>query len=190
MKNIDLNQLRDRAYQCALDHGFHEQELSNEHFLMLVITELSEAIEAERKGRRADKEAMIDTIEAGGWHWGFFEEFVKDTVEDELADAVIRLLDLAGLRGISLGLVQNWLEKGRDGIMSTFCTEETFSESAFRISMLPVRCEEVSDFPTMINDMILLIFGLAKSMGIDLIFYIEQKMKYNELREYKHNKKY
>lgn len=197
MSNIDLNQLRDRAYQCALDHGFHEQELSNEHFLMLVITEFSEAIEADRMDKQADKfgfDVALANAYQGvvrpEWFGYAYNRCIKGSVEEELADAVIRLLDLAGLRGISLELVQNWLEKGRDGIMSTFCTEETFSESAFRISMLPVRCEEVSDFPTMINDMILLIFGLAKSMGIDLIFYIEQKMKYNELREYKHNKKY
>ena len=31
-----------------------------------------------------------------------FDEYIKDTVGDELADAVIRLLDLAGLKRIDL----------------------------------------------------------------------------------------
>ena len=31
-----------------------------------------------------------------------FEEYVKDTVEDELADAAIRLLDLAGANNLNL----------------------------------------------------------------------------------------
>lgn len=51
MSKIDFNALRDRAYKCACDHGFHNTELSNGHLLMLVITELSEAVEADRKGR-------------------------------------------------------------------------------------------------------------------------------------------
>ena len=51
MSKIDLNALRDRAYKTACEHGFHDEELSNEHCLMLVITELSEAIEADRKGK-------------------------------------------------------------------------------------------------------------------------------------------
>ena len=32
-----------------------------------------------------------------------YRDFIKDTVEDELADACIRLLDLAGLRNVDLG---------------------------------------------------------------------------------------
>nr|DAV62739.1 MAG TPA: hypothetical protein [Caudoviricetes sp.] len=34
------------------------------------------------------------------------------------------------------------------------------------------------------------IFGFAKHLKIDLIWHIEQKMKYNELREKMHRKKY
>ena len=50
----DLNELRDRAYKTACEHGFHEEELSDMHLLMLVITELSEAVEADRKGILGD----------------------------------------------------------------------------------------------------------------------------------------
>jgi hypothetical protein len=38
--------------------------------------------------------------------------------------------------------------------------------------------------------MILSIFGLAKYLDIGLLWHIEQKMKYNELREKMHGKKY
>lgn len=41
----------DRAYRNACEHGFHDEKLSVEHFLMLVITEISEAVEADRAGR-------------------------------------------------------------------------------------------------------------------------------------------
>ena len=51
---MNLNELRDRAYKTACDHGFHDEELSNEHCLCLVISELMEAVEADRKGKRAD----------------------------------------------------------------------------------------------------------------------------------------
>lgn len=49
MSKIDFNALRDRAYKCACAHGFHNTELINEHFLCLVISELMEAVEADRK---------------------------------------------------------------------------------------------------------------------------------------------
>lgn len=47
---MNLNELRDKAYKCAVTHGWHEEEYSNEHFLCLVISELMEAVEADRKG--------------------------------------------------------------------------------------------------------------------------------------------
>lgn len=48
---MNLNKLRDKAYQCAVAHGWHEENLSDEHFLCLVISELMEAVEADRKGK-------------------------------------------------------------------------------------------------------------------------------------------
>ena len=45
------NELRDRAYQCACRPGFHDKEYSNAHCLMLIITEIIEAVDADRKGK-------------------------------------------------------------------------------------------------------------------------------------------
>ena len=49
---MNLNELRDKAYKNACEHGFHDQELSNEHCLCLIISELMEAVEADRKGKQ------------------------------------------------------------------------------------------------------------------------------------------
>lgn len=43
-------ELIDRAYTTAKNHGFHDKELSPQHMLMLVISEIGEAVEADRKG--------------------------------------------------------------------------------------------------------------------------------------------
>lgn len=112
MSKIDLNVLRDRAYKTACEHGFHEQELSNEHCLCLVISELMEAMEADRKRKYFKGKIMFERdfnlysalVEENVRYRNAFEKHIKDTVGDELADSVIRLLDLAGLRGISLEL--------------------------------------------------------------------------------------
>lgn len=32
---MNLNELRDKAYRNAVTHGFHDEELSNEHCLKL-----------------------------------------------------------------------------------------------------------------------------------------------------------
>ena len=175
---MNLNELRDRAYKTACDHGFHDEELSNDHCLCLVISELMEAVEADRKGRFAkvpvDKKDTI--FDERTFHYQNkyfaenFEAYIKDCVEDELADACIRLLDLCGLRKID---IEDFTEE------MLYDAEESCNEYEY-------------DYPLggQLNSMLLAIFGLAKHLDIDLIWHINQKMRYNELRENKHGKKY
>ena len=192
---MNLNELRDKAYRNAVTHGFHDEELSNEHCLCLVISELMEAVEADRKGRFAkvpvDKKGTI--FDERTFHYQNkyfaenFETYIKDCVEDELADAVIRLLDLAGLRNIS---IDDFLEEAIYGA-SESCVGETFTESIYAISTLPIRhfYKYNYSFENQIGHMLLSIFGLAKHLNIDLLWHVNQKMRYNELRENKHGKR-
>ena len=194
---MDLNELRDRAYKTAYEHGFHDKELSNEHCLCLVISELMEAVEADRKGRHADvvkfrewqgnslaltEETRVKRFKED------FEAYIKDTVEDELADAAIRLLDLAGYRGITIEtFTEEMIFESTES-----CNDESFTESIYAIATIPVRFKYEYDysFDKQLNSMLLGIIGLSNYMGIDLLWHVEQKMRYNELRENKHGKRY
>lgn len=194
MSNINLNELRDRAYKTACEHGFHDKELSNEHCLCLIVGELMEAVEADRKGKRADRESFKSSYENEEPHYNAdfkycFEKYIKDTISDELSDAVIRLLDLAGLRGISLELANGDIDDCIEDMAEAY-KDETFTESIYSISTLPVRYDGIFDFSITVNDMILSIFGLAKHLDIDLLWHIEQKIRYNELRPMLNGKKY
>ncbi len=51
MSEINWNELKDKAHSNAVKHGFWEGRPSDKHFLCLVISELMEAVEADRKGR-------------------------------------------------------------------------------------------------------------------------------------------
>lgn len=197
MNNIDLNALRDRAYKIACDHGFHDKELSDKHLLMLVITELAEAVEADRKGR---KFKSIISFEHEFNHYSAlvdettrfkcaFERYVKDTVEDELADAVIRLLDLYGLCDIDLD--EDVFDEDTVQSYAETYWGKSFTESVFRIVRLLTSGRGTIKTSAVLPEMLLLeIFGLAKNLNIDLLWHIEQKMKYNEFREKMHGKKY
>ena len=202
MSKIDLNALRDGAYKTACEHGFHDQELSNEHCFCLVISELMKAVEADRKGKRANVDRYNKKIANSRICQGLdpdipkergyevaYNENIKGSIEEELADAVIRLLDLAGLRGISLELANGDIDDCIED-MAEACKDETFTESIYSISTLPVRYDGIFDFSITVNDMILSIFGLAKHLDIDLLWHIEQKIRYNELRPMLNGKKY
>ena len=180
------NNLRDRAYNNACKHGFHDKEYSDEHWLMLIITEIGEAVNADRKGKRADIEEFNKTTKITDF--GFmrtFERYIKDSVEDELADVVIRCLDFLGKIGFDLSETQEILEYSE----SDPCPEETciITEVMYNITSLLYSSREVG---LRVQDVIIQIFGLSEHIGIDLLWFIEQKMRYNELRIPMHGKKY
>lgn len=110
MSEINWNELKDKAHSNAVKHGFWEGRPSDKHFLCLVISELMEAVNAHRRNKFARvpanrKETIFDDRTFHHENKYFrenFEEYVKDTVEDELADAAIRLLDLAGANNLNL----------------------------------------------------------------------------------------
>ena len=184
MVNINLNELRDRTYKTACEHGFHDKELSNEHLLCLVISELMEAVEADRKGKRADRESFKSSYEDEEPHDDVnfkycFEKYIKDTISDELSDAVIRLLDLAGLRNFNLN---------RFSPVDVVSREKTFTENIYAI------VKEIMDrkysLEEQVNYVITQVFALADILGVDLLWHINQKMRYNELRPMLNGKRY
>ena len=192
--NMNLNELRNRAYKTAREHGFHDKELSNEHLLCLVISELMEAIEADRKGKYfpIDEIEEYNNLQKGEFRIPVFKNYIKDTVEDELADVVIRLLDLAGLRSIDLSALQeplfNKFNINPEFIRWKFQLKEmSFTERIFFLCSIFSSGEGIEDI---VRSAILTIFLNADILGIDLLWHIDQKMKYNELRPAMHGKKY
>jgi len=100
---MEINELVKLAHENAENHGFYEKKPEIASLLMLIVTELSEACEADRKNRHCDKYYVEQCIKCGEFYYSTdFESKIKDTFEDELADAVIRICDLAGYLGIDL----------------------------------------------------------------------------------------
>lgn len=188
-RKINLNELRDKAYKCAVEHGWHEKEYSNEHCLCLVISELMEAVEADRKGDWACvgmKDFFDDDLTAGKNFKDLFELHLKGVVEVELADACISLLDLAGLRNVDLGEVEIEDLKHSEGFF-----DWTFTECMYSLvsTIADIEYQVNNTIETYLRVMLGEILVFCVQRYIDIFWYIEKKMKYNELRQYKHGGK-
>lgn len=64
----------------------------------------------------------------------------------------------------------------------------SFTEAIYSIFTKPI--VDYQYLSTIINEMIFSIFALAKHLDIDLLWHIEQKQRYNELRPKLNGKKY
>lgn len=84
-----------------IEKGFNNPNYNIGELLMLVTSELGEALESHRKGKFSNWEHFENDISKLG-KIESFKLHIKDTFEDEIADAVLRLLDLSARLNIDL----------------------------------------------------------------------------------------
>lgn len=100
-----LNARAKLIYEANKAKGFWDKERNVGEMLMLVTSELSEALEASRDGKFFTGGHRLKEVVSRSTDEAFttiFKDEVKDTYEDEIADAIIRLLDMAGGQGIDI----------------------------------------------------------------------------------------
>lgn len=189
MKNTDFNLLAKKAFENAREKGFHEKPKTDAHWLMLVACELAEAVEADREGRRSDRRTYNFLLQEYGEPLAkhLFEMHIKDTVEDELADAVIRLLDFVGVKGYDIP--ENYITeeqiKDEAAEVKEWMLNKSFADVVFTSCL--VNIESAKEIP---EALMYAIFVVAELYDIDLMWHIKEKMMYNETREMLHGKSY
>lgn len=178
----DLNLLAKQIFVDNTVKGFHDKEYSDEHYLMLVITELSEAVNADRLNRKADLNSFDRYMELVWTLEDCFLREIKDTIDEKLADAVIRLLDLAGLREIDFCV--------RDYESYSKYKKYSFWEAIFYVTILLSKYYRPHQLAHIIKEAIWEIEDLCQQYNIDLWRIVELKLEYNKLRFHKHGKGY
>ncbi len=107
---ININEQCKQQHRIMLDNGFDGKDFARD--LMLIVSELSEALEADRKGKDAHKlplpieKSLLCRIgdrdfDKSTWK-NYFESYIKETIQDEIADALLRIMDLCGRYNIDI----------------------------------------------------------------------------------------
>lgn len=125
---MNITELKKKAHENAVSKGFYaceycdgtglEMASSSECYpccgtgksknknigelLMLVVSELGEALEAHRLNTYPLYEMFQSELDEGKSFEVAFKNHIKDTLHDELADAVIRICDICGYLNIDL----------------------------------------------------------------------------------------
>ena len=198
-KVININKLVKLAHENAKNKGFHDKPMSNLRKIILIITEICEGYEHFRCNDRAKIKEFTKWYESNPSYFNqFFESTIKNTLEEELADVFIRLLDFIG----SLGWEINDIEFPLNGVKAE--NEEYFDKKIFQmildITSIVIKHPKNMNFndslkPTKLvkgtfTEMFLSLIKLARYFKFDLIQVVEWKMKYNESRPHLHGKEF
>lgn len=98
-----IKELQKEIHKNAVSKGFYDHPHNFGNDLMLVVSELGECIEAHRNNEWCDIKAFNEVLISEQYDYATcFEKYVKDTINDEIADAVIRLMDMCEFYGIDL----------------------------------------------------------------------------------------
>ena len=187
-----LMKLSKECHQRAVNKGFWDEVHSVPHYLMLVFSEICEAVEADRIGKWAKlTPEQIEKLRGldGAAYAQAFLRLVKDAVEDEIADAVIRLLDLLG-HWIDGGELQSWHVNCLNSVYGEDGIPHMLTDALMPIVATLCDADANCDTTNGILYAIKSLEQLCDRLGIDLMSHIELKMKYNEMRSALHGKKY
>lgn len=185
---FDENTFRE-TYEANVKKGFHDSQntMLKQQLLMLVVTELSEAVEALRTKKRADMKKYYGDVAEKSFVISFLDT-IKDTFDDELADACLRIFDYAGKYALSHhNIRRDYLKEMEANVDMDIPNPSAW---IFRI------CKSVTDVgytsfqSNHVGEAIGKIHSLANNMGVDLIKHIELKKKYNLTRPQRNGKEF
>ena len=194
--------LANDAYLNTQRHGFYPDNTDIATALMLIITEMSEAVQADRHNRHGSIEDYESEIQMGRDIPTAYKNALEGTVESEFADIAIRILSLLGWidSKTPIKLKSDSILADEYGIGKIqFVVHNTINKGSIvkdlyrligRFSWL-IDNESCSWFVSdTLQEILMRVFAIAHNNNIDLMEHIKLKMKYNESRPYLHGCKY
>lgn len=195
----ELASLAENAFKTAENHGFYTESTEIETVLMLIITEMAEAVQADRKNRHGSIEDYESEIQMGRDIPTAYKNALEGTVESEFADIAIRILSLLGwmnsknpIKINSNSVLADEYEIGR--IQYNKIHRSNIAADLYRLNgKFSSFVDNESSYwfvSKNLQNILMRTFAIAHNHNIDLMEYIKLKMQYNESRPYLHGCKY
>lgn len=193
---IDIVEYSKKAYEATKVAGWWEEVHSDKTYLMLIISELGEVLDADREGKHANVdyfkkrvaeiEASVGSEETGSYKTNKeylgqvfsqkYKAYIKGSVEEELADVALRCLVRIGRDIEQCVADESAVMRYRRAWGNSGDCEDTLIEHLYYVTgRVYFSLESIEG----IVDAIVSTFNFCQKQNIDLIWHIEAKMKFN-----------
>ena len=174
-----LKQFMTKAYENAKDKGFYKPDLDINQALMLIITEMGEAIQASRHNRHGSIDGYNTYLEVSDEHVAY-EESLEGTVESEFADITLRIISLLGWYDSqnTICLMNDTELKKTEEFHKVefehgnYCLPTAMYLIITRITYFPFSCSPAWMNTLRLQDILVQVFALAHAEGIDIVEHI------------------
>lgn len=170
-----------RCHNIAKEKGFWDRPRNHGEAAALAFGELSECLDAHQNGRFSDYESYKSS--------GDYKANIKNTFEEEPADAYIRICDMIG------GFFRDDVYDGKFPI-ELVDDQDVVGDWICALSFI-ITSARMTYAQGYVNMSLKYYFDalhgielFCDQFGIDLRWHIEEKLKFNETRERLHGKKY
>ncbi len=172
IKKERINELSERTYALHEKNGGHARHISDDEYLMLITSGIAKAERAARQGKEGDPDFLFYMRKRLPRDKGFrilYESYVYGTIQDELADIIIRCCDYLGSRGLKFNL--GYGPVFRDPFYTTF------AEGAWQwVGILADTSHKVED---RICELIFEVLDYCDMRCFDIEKLIEMKLEHN-----------
>lgn len=101
-----MSEIAQQIHANNKEKGFYDTEKNIGEMLALIHSEVSEALEADRKEMKCnispiELRLVVDNLSNGQYPF-YYKTVVKGTFDEEMADIIIRVLDLCAYKGIDI----------------------------------------------------------------------------------------
>ncbi len=212
---FDIIQYCREAHEAAKQKGWWTGSTPYNTRLLLVISELVECMEADREGKCADLKGFekrmkeiresLNPSQTGSYltHEDYMKQvfvakyrhYIKGSIEEELADAAIRIFDLLGYEMTPESGTFVAIEGGEKYVtdlwppipkqLANFPKDETLAEQLHHIITKYFGRRSVQQLTEALG----MIFLIAEQQKVDLLRHVNYKMEFNKCRALKHGGK-
>lgn len=175
---MEIRQLQKTIYRVNKANGFNVEPLPEETHITLISSEIAEALEADRSGNYCSfvQWGMLDILGEHDFE-NVYSKRIKGTLDEELADVVIRILN-----------VREVLKIASTTLPTVRCKSATLPEQLYGLNALlhhgGLRIEDK------LNSALAYTLALCETLKIDIENQVKAKIRYNTTRPNKHNKAY